>query len=136
MTDVQLHTDAPAQPIRRPISPAAAAKAVIARRQRADRERDRAYKRIVDNVLAFICRAGFYQPRADVLEREASTQRAQVARYFGAPSLLLRHIARQHAVEIVDSLGLSAEARAALTPRDVRAIAQAVLAGRRLERGE
>lgn len=125
----------PPRPGRR-FNAAAAAAAAAARTRRADQERDRAYKRIADNVLAFVCRIGLYQARADVLEREASTHRAQIHRYFGTPALLMRHLARQRAPEIVESLGLSAEARAALTPRDVRAIAHAVLAGRRLERGE
>lgn len=76
---------------------------------------------------------GVYQPKASVVAGLAGTTDSEPARLFGSSTGLAAHVARHYAADLVDTLALSPKARAALTPADERAIALAVLAGRREE---
>ena len=98
---------------------------------------DRSRKQLADDVLdRVIVKGGNYQPKLRTLVQDVTgNHRTKVSRLFGRRRLLLTHIARTAADQVVDSLGLDPHTRASLSKRDVRAIAWAVLAGRRLERG-
>ncbi len=92
-------------------------------------------QRMAATVLADVVARGDFQPKLSVLIEQKGSYKQKLCRLFGSRRLLLNRIARTAPAEVVDAIGLSPAARAALGERDVRAIAWAVLAGRRLERG-
>jgi hypothetical protein len=80
---------------------------------------------------------GVFQPKFVQLgEAVGSAKGEAISRVFGARRLALTHLARIAPGRVVDALGLSPEARRALSDRDEKAIAWAVLAGKRLEAGQ
>jgi hypothetical protein len=83
-----------------------------------------------------LARRGQYRPAAAELIATASVARSEPARLFGSTEGLAQHVARHYAADVVDTLQLTDKARAALSDRDVRTIAMAVLGGRRLEAGQ
>jgi hypothetical protein len=100
------------------------------RLQRTERSRAALAKAVLDDIV----RHGDFQPKLSVILLQARTYRVGVTRYFGARRLLLNHLARTAPAAVVDAIGLEPATRAALSDRDVKAIAWAVLAGRRFER--
>ncbi len=87
-------------------------------------------------VVRTLALRGIFQPRLGQVTADAGTSVDAASRLFEGKRGLAEHVARRHAVEIVGGLGLSAPAVRALSARDVKAIAMAVLGGRRLEDGE
>lgn len=83
-----------------------------------------------------LARQGIYQPSNTQIAGLSGAGSSEPARLFGSTADLCAHVARHYAADLVDTLDLSPRARAALTPRDERAIAMAVLGGRRLEDGQ
>ena len=88
--------------------------------------------RVVRNLVL----RGIFQPKARQLTDEAELSADGACRTFKSKAGLLRYVAHRHAGEIVGAIGLTPGARASLSPRDERAIAMAILAGRRLEADE
>lgn len=89
-----------------------------------------------DVLNEVIVKCGIFQPKLETLVGGVSgNYRTKVTRLFGSRRLVLTHLARSAPGQVVDAIGLSPEIRARLSERDERAIAWAVLAGRRLERG-
>lgn len=86
-------------------------------------------------VLSDMVSRGDFQPKMCRILAEVGTYKQKVDRLFGCRRLVLTHIARTAAAQVVDAIGLEPDTRAKLSDREVRAIAWAVLAGRRLERG-
>jgi hypothetical protein len=104
-----------------------------------DGRTDRRHRRLrvlTGLVLDRLIDSGTFHPKLDAVAWAVGSSRAVVHRYFGARRAGFAHVARVAAGRVVDAIGLSAEARHALTPKDEKAIAMAVLAGRRLEPGE
>lgn len=97
-------------------------------------ERSRA--RLAATVLAEVVARGIFQPKLSVVVELSGGYKQQIARLFGSRRFVLTHLARTAPAEIVDAIGLEPVTRARLTDRDVKAIAWAVLAGRRLEAHE
>lgn len=91
--------------------------------------------RVVDALLSLLQR-GAFQPMVREVAETAAVSPAVINVSFGSPKGLRLYVARNHARALVDSLGLSPHARAALSPRDEKALAIAVLAGRKLEPGD
>jgi hypothetical protein len=91
---------------------------------------------VAERVLRHVAGLGRFQPKLTTLEFVASRGKSTINRLWGNKHLLLRHLARTEPRRIVDAIGLSPEARVSLSPRDEKALAFAVLAGVRLERGE
>lgn len=79
---------------------------------------------------------GIFRPVIGRLTDTVGLSADGVCRLFGGGPGLFGHVARRHAGEVVDAIGLSPAARSRLSPRDERAIAMAVLVGSRLEGGE
>ncbi len=99
---------------------------------RSERSRAALAERVLEAVVQ---QEGTFQPKlAHVIEASARSK-TEVGRLFGSHRHVMRRIARTKPAAVVDAIGLSPEARATLSERDERAIAWAVLAGRRLERG-
>lgn len=96
---------------------------------------DRSRAAMAERVLAGVVAAGTFRPKLAHVVAVSGRCRTEVGRLFGSHRLVLTHIARTRPDKVVDAIGLSPEVRAALSPRDVRAIAWAVLAGKRLEEG-
>jgi hypothetical protein len=87
-------------------------------------------------VLDALIDRAIFQPKYTDLTALAESKSGLIQRQFGSKRLLLTHIARIAPRRVVDAIGLSPEARAALSERDEKAIAWAVLAGKRLEPGQ
>lgn len=83
-----------------------------------------------------LVRAGIFHPKTVSIAHAAATLPSMPVYLFGSKTGLGAHVALEHAGEIVGELGLSPAAMLALSPRDERAIAMAILAGRRLGAGE
>jgi hypothetical protein len=98
------------------------------------KRKERSAERLAKVVLEDVVARGDFQPKMMAILAAADMWRTGAVRYFGARRLLLNHLARTQPARIVDAIGLEPETRAALSERDVKAIAWAVLAGRRLER--
>ncbi len=98
---------------------------------------DRSRRAMSGLLLDVLIDRGIFQPKFEQLgEVVASKRGAAITTVFGARRLCLTHLARIAPHRVVDAIGLSPDARAALSDRDLRAIAWAVLAGKRLEPGE
>lgn len=91
---------------------------------------------LAGRVLDKLIDQGDFHPKLDSIALAADRGRSVLQHHFGCRRLLFAHLARIAPARVVDAIGLSPEARAALSDRDERAIAMAVLGGRRLERGE
>lgn len=99
------------------------------------RRSQRSREALAELVLSDIVGRGDFQPKMCRILEEVGTYKQKVDRLFGCRRLVLTHIARTAAGQVVDAIGLEPDTRAKLSEREVRAIAWAVLAGRRLERG-
>lgn len=108
----------------------------IARLTRANRERESRDRQIIDRAAHYVITTGRYRVTGERLAAACGTIRARLVFVFGSIDDLMRRVARDHADRVVDSIGLSPQAREALSDRDVRAIAMAVLGHRRLGPGE
>jgi hypothetical protein len=97
---------------------------------------ERAQREIFGRLLDRLVDAGRFHPALKDIEWAAGRARSFVSYRFGGRRLLMAHLARLAPARVVDAIGLSPEARYALSPRDEKAIAMAVLAGRKLEAGE
>lgn len=98
---------------------------------------DRARRALTGLLLDRLIDLGRFHPKFDELGHAVASRKGEaITRVFGGRRPCLVHLARVAPARVVDALGLSAEARAALSPRDEKAIAVAVLAGRKLEAGE
>lgn len=88
-------------------------------------------------VLDKLIDAGDFHPKLESIAWAiGKAGRGILDRHFGPRRVFMAHLARIAAARVVDALGLSLEARLALSPRDEKAIAMAILAGRKLESGE
>jgi hypothetical protein len=102
------------------------------RTMRSDCSRRNLSGRVLDKLID----KGDFHPKLDAIAWAADRGRSVLQSHFGTRRLLFAHLARIAPARVVDAIGLTPEARSALSERDERAIAMAVLAGRRLERGE
>ena len=107
----------------------------LSRRPRRPTDKPGAFDRLVQ-VVRSLALGGVFQPSSREITEAADLSVDGACRLFGSKTGLCAHVALRHAGCVVGGLGLSAEARLALSPRDERAIAMAVLAGRRLGAGE
>jgi AcrR family transcriptional regulator len=99
----------------------------------------RRQRRRASLVAAFLerfVRLGDFQPKGSELAAAAGVAPSIVNHHFGSRQGVGFQLAQQQTRAVVEALGLSPHALAALSPRDARAIAVAVLAGRKLEPGE
>lgn len=88
-------------------------------------------------LLEALIDKAIFQPKFEQLGEAVGSRKGEaIARVFGARRLCLIYLARIAPARVVDAIGLTAAARAALSERDERAIAWAVLAGRKLEAGQ
>lgn len=99
---------------------------------RSARTRDDMTSAVLEQLI--VAKGEFHPSRKQVVA-DAGAGRTSLDRLFGSHRHLLRRIARHAPDQVVDAIGLAPETRAALSERDVKAIAWAVLAGRRLEGG-
>lgn len=83
-----------------------------------------------------LARRGNYQPLLEEIAERSGEHYSAPGRLFGSKIGLCQHVARRYYADVVDTLDLSPAARAALSQRDERTIAMAVLGGRRLEAGQ
>lgn len=91
-------------------------------------------QRILNRLSHHVATSGRYQlSLKEILSASGASHASLISRYFGGIRLVLSCVARHDPKSVVDSLGLSEQAYAALTERDVKTLATAVLAGRRAE---
>lgn len=103
---------------------------------KADWRRSVTRKRLLDGLMQCVVARGDYQPLQKAIILAAGVDLSAITRHFGSRKLLAAVLARRRPGAVVDALGLSPQARAALSARDEKILAMAVLAGRMLELGE
>ena len=91
---------------------------------------------VLVKAIRDLARRGVYQPRLEEIAQVSGEHYSMAGRRFGDKIGLCRHVARHYFADVVDTLELSDKARAALSERDEKTIAMAVLGGRRLEAGQ
>jgi len=106
------------------------------RRRAVDEEAAQARRVALIKAIRDLVDDGNFQPSLKQIAHASGSYMSAAVDVFGSKRGLTVHAARHHAAAVVDALQLSAPARAALSERDVRALAMAVLGGRRLEAGQ
>lgn len=106
------------------------------RRRAIDEQAAQARKAALVKAIRAMVDAGNYQPTLKQIAHASGSYLSAAVDVFGSKRGLMTFVARHYAAAVVDTLQLSDKARAALSDREVKQLAMAVLGGRRLEAGQ